>query len=1191
MEFGILGPLEAVHAGQALALGSAQQRAVLAILLARAPEPVARDWLIDELWGERPPATAEHAVQVYVSGIRKALRSAGDEAAVRSSGSGYVLDVDPERVDARRFERRVSEARGALAADPARAGRLFEGALALWRGAPLAEFEQSEFARGEGARLDELHTAAMEGRAEAMLACGEHAEVIGELTGLVAADPLRERPRRLLMLALYRGGRHAEALAAYRDACAALDELGLQPGPELRRLEEAILRHDEALVGVNAAAFAGADADPALVPDASARTDLPARADTAGARLPVGVVTLLFSDIEGSTRLARALGDRYEEVLGDHDRLLRRVWLEHLGVEVKTVGDSFFVAFADPDRALRAAVAAQTALGEHDWRDGHQLRVRIGVHTGSPRVRGRDYWGVDVNYAARLCAAAHGGQVLVSESTAALVDVELEDLGKHAVKDFPSARRIFHLPVDGRSSDCFPPPRTVGTGRTNLPDQVSSFVGRERELEELRGLLAGARVLTLTGAGGVGKTRLALRLGAELLDGSGDGVWFVDLAPLREPKLVDAAVAGVLGVAQRPGRPVLETLIEQFADRELLLVLDNCEHLIDATAAVAGGLVEHCRDMSVLATSREPLRIAGEQIYRVPSLSTPAEGVEDLGRLVASEAIALFVERATQQRPGFALTAENGSTIARVCRRLDGIPLAIELAVVRLRSLSVADLDTRLDQRFALLTGGSRTALPRQRTLLALIDWSYQLLSEAERAVLSRMSVFAASGFDLDAAETVCRPEGVDRFEVLDQLDALVDKSLVQAEDSSGAIRYRLLETVREYAAAKLAERGEQQASQARTAHRDHYLALAQTADPHLFGPDALAWLERLSVEHDNLRAALTVCRHDPDPEPGLRLATALTEFRRARGHSAEGARTLREQLKRPEASEPTLPRGYALDASSQLLANELGDYLAALAHGEEALRIARAEHDDRLAAQALGHVAWAHLRRGEHAQSLALSDEGLVLARSLRDTRLLTQLNTTRGVALGNLGQDARPAFEEGLDLARQIGDRHNTGGALSNIGVLDLTIGDLKSARSRFEEAIAIFRELGDLHVVAFISINLGFVSYLENDREGAARLFAEGLSSGRRFGDPEYVAVALLGLALASADTKTSAGLHGAADSVYEQLGYGLEPLESRLRETDHARLLKALGDDRFQSAYKTGHELPSAEAIALALASAS
>ena len=902
--------------------------------------------------------------------------------------------------------------------------------------------------------------------------------------------------------------------------------------------------------------------------------------------LPVGVVTLLFSDIEGSTRLLRALGEVYEEVLGDHHRLLRNAWSQHGGVEVHADGDAFLVAFPDPGQALEAAIAGQCALRANAWPGGCELRVRMGVHTGSPRVRDEDYWGVDVHYAARLCAAASGGQVLLSESTAALVDFALEDLGKHAVKDFPSARRIFHVPIDGLGSDCFPPPRTLATGRTNLPDQLSSFVGRERELRELRALLAGSRVVTLTGPGGVGKTRLAIRLGAELLDGSGAGVWFVDLAPLLESALVAGTVAAVLGVSEQPGARLLDALADALVDRRLLLVLDNCEHVVENAAELVAGLVRRCPGVSVLATSREPLRIAGEHVYRVPSLSVPEE-LADPVRLARSEAVQLFVERAAEQRRGFAVNADNATVVGRVCRRLDGIPLAIELAAVRLRSMAIGDLDARLDRRFELLKSGSRTAVPRQQTLLALIDWSYRLLTEAQGVLLARLSVFAANGFDLSAAEAVCRVEGVGGLEVLDHLDALVDKSLVQADDSSGTVRYRLLETVRAYASARLAERGEDDAASARVTHRDHYLALAEAASPHLVGPDPSEWLDRLSVEHDNLRAALAACLRDTDPEPGLRLAAALGPFWRARGHAIEGERALRAQLEHADARQPTVLRGYALVEASDLLACILGDYHAAMTCAEEALAIADRQHDECLAARALRWRAWVELREGNLRDALADNDRAITIARSLGDRHLLAYLAATRGAALSGLGQDARPALDESLDLAQQTGNPSLIAIALGNLAYLDVLAGELTTARVRLEEASAISRESCEAQNAAWISVNLGFVRHLEHDRAGAAHLFADALRTASELGEHESLAMALLGLALDSADPNTAAKLHGAADLAREQLGSSLDPLEAQLREADHDRLKSELSEKIFQTAWETGHRYGRREATAMAL----
>jgi predicted ATPase len=803
-------------------------------------------------------------------------------------------------------------------------------------------------------------------------------------------------------------------------------------------------------------------------------------------------------------------------------------------------------------------------------------------------LRDGEYWGIDVHYAARLCAAAHGGQVLVSESTAALVELDAEDLGKHALRDFPSPRRIFHLRIDGRGSDCFPAPRTLQPGRTNLPEEISSFIGRERELVELRELLGMSRMVTLTGAGGVGKTRLAQRLASEAVGGPADGVWFVDLAPVVDPAHVAGTVGGVLDVAERSDRAMVAMLVDALADRELLIVLDNCEHVLETAVPLASRLLAGCPGLSVVATSRQALAIPGERVYRVPSLSTPDVDIEDPECLVQAEAVRLFVDRAEQQAPGLVLDRENARLVGGICRRLDGIPLAIELAAVRLRSMSIRDLDARLDQRFTLLTvGSSRTALPRQQTLAALLDWSYQLLSEAECDVLERLSVFAPNGLDLDAAESVCSEGRSDRVGVLNHLDGLVDKSLVQAEGSWHAIRYRLLETVREYAADKLRDRGPHAARAAHLAHRDHYLQLARAAQPRLLGPDARDWLGRLAAEHANLRAALDECLRDPDPAPGLRLAAMLGEFWRARDHAVEGAQTLTRQLARPEAGLPTLSRGYALAARGRLLTLALSEYRAGIADAEEALEIAKAEHDDRLTALGLEILAWARAQQGEFSRSLELNQAGTALAQSLGDPFIETQFAVARGVALASLGQDARIAFEKALRLARHNEDQSHTAFALGNLGYLDLILGDLGSARARIEEAIRLFQDYHDQFEVASWSMNLALVSYLENDPLTSRRLFVDAIQVIRRGGNLELLGIALLGMALTAQNPETSATLHGAADALTERHEDPRVSAEARLREIDQNRLQQTLGETRFQSAYQAGAQLSATDAIKLAL----
>ncbi|HEY2201613.1 MAG TPA: AAA family ATPase, partial [Solirubrobacteraceae bacterium] len=512
----------------------------------------------------------------------------------------------------------------------------------------------------------------------------------------------------------------------------------------------------------------------------------------------------------------------------------------------------------------------------------------------------------------------------------------------------------------------------------NLPAQVSSFIGREHELRELRQLLSRARVITLTGPGGVGKTRLALQLAANMLDGSGDGAWFVDLAPLTDATLVAAQLAGVLGVPEQPGRSLLQSVIAACRDRQLLVILDNCEHVIGEAADVADQLVRGCPRMTILATSREPLCIEGEHLYRVPSLVVPSVDA-DPNSVLSYDAVQLFADRARQHRSDFAVDPHNASAVARLCRRLDGIPLAIELAAARLRTLPLDEMENRLDQRFELLTGGLRTTPPRQQTLRALIDWSYSLLTPDEQETLERLSVFPG-GFDLSGAEAVVGAGFDSPVSVLDRLAALVDKSLLQADDV-GLLRYRLLETVRSYATAKLPARGRVAESALRAAHRDHYLGLAETAAPHLIGHGQIEWLDRLELEFDNLRAAISYSLHDPDPAGGLRLGRALCYFWLYRDSRAEGAAALSAALDRPDAQRPTFLRGRALAATAILLTMITGEYSSAAARAQEALTIARARSDDHLRAEALHVLAVINGRRGNERAHLELTGEGLALA------------------------------------------------------------------------------------------------------------------------------------------------------------------------------------------------------------------
>ena len=721
---------------------------------------------------------------------------------------------------------------------------------------------------------------------------------------------------------------------------------------------------------------------------------------------------------------------------------------------------------------------------------------------------------------------------------------------------------------------------------TNLPAQVSSFVGREGELAALRALVGGSRLVTLTGAGGAGKTRLGLQVAAGLLDGTPDGVWFADLAPLRDPDLVAVTVADVLGVRQEPGRPVLDTMVEAVGQGHLLVVLDNCEHVIGACAKLADVLLRGCPNLALLATSREPLGISGEQVHRVPSMRTPADG-DDAAAIRASEAVRLFEDRAAAQGVPLAWDEPAAVVAGRICRRLDGIPLAIELAAARLRVMPADELDARLDERFAILTGGSRAAAPRQQTLRAMVDWSWELLTGAERAVLARLSTFAG-GFGLAAAEAVAADPDVLAAEVVGHLGALVDKSLVQFDrTSAGPGRYRLLETVRQYAAAQLDAQGPA-AGTTRVAHRDYYLTLAEAAAPQLVGPDQAAWLDRLDAELGNLRAAIAFSQTQPDPGPGLQLAASLRVYWMVRGYAAEGADALRALLDLPAAREATLARARALATAAHLL-QQTGGYAIAGDCCEEALVIAHAAGDDYLVADLLHVQAWLLVRQGQPGATLPLIEQGLELARRLGQPHLTARLLSARAFATNVEGDPAGAARDnaEALRLARQAGDRLQAGTLLSNLSDYELWTGDLDAARRHLAESLDIARELNARNNAVIGTFNLGVAEYLAGSPVSAEALFTESLDLARRMGMKRHTAYALLGLALAGrggASQGWSARLHGAADQAFAVLGHVPQPLEARLADLDRQRLRAALGAQAFEAAYAAGRTLDPAQVLA-------
>ena len=969
MEFRILGPLEAREEGRSLGLGGAKQRALLAILLLHANEVVSSDRLIDDLWGEEPPETAASALRVHIAQLRKALGSSG---VLLTRSPGYVLQIEPGQLDVDRFAQLVEEAGRAFADGRWKhASERLREALALWRGSPLADFAYERFAQTDISRLEELRLAALEKRIEADLALGRHAELVGELEALVAEHPLRERLRAQLMLALYRSGRQAEALAAYQDVRRILvEELGIDPGAELHDLERGILRQDPSL---------------ALLPG-------------------------------------------------------------------------------------------------------------------------------------------------------------LPPLGRLEVP-------------------------------TNLPAQVTPLVGRRRELEATRALFGRPelRLLTLTGPGGTGKTRLALELASELTGGFESGVFFVALAPVRDPVLVPSAIAKVLGVRESGGQPLVESVKDFLRGRQLLLVLDNFEH-IPAASPVVAELLAGASGLKVLATSRAPLHVAAEREFPVPPLSE-------------SEAVELFVQRAQAVRPDFALTDAGAATVADICAHLDCLPLAIELAAARARTLPPQAILERLGKRLALLTGGPRDVPARLQTLRKTIDWSHDLLDTAGKAGFRRLAVFVG-GFSLDAAATVIGA-GKD-VEALDRVTALADQSLLVCEVQVGEPRFRMLETIREYALERLAASGEEAAI--RNAHAEHFLFLSEHAELELRGPRQAAWLDRLETEHDNLRAALAWAAEGGDVEAGLRLGAALWRFWQVRGHLAEGRERVERLLALPDPSERTAVRAYA-QACAGRLAWAQGDHAAARPLFEESLAVLRELGDTRGVAFSLLNLGMVANGQGDEAARSLLA-EAATLSRQAGDPWLESGSLFHLGRAAYTLGDysEARTALERSVRLAKEVGDLRLRANPLTILATIMLEQGDLDEAQSLFEEALAIQRELGDTWGVSSSLASLGAVALRQRGEAPARTFFEESLVIRRQAGDRDGIAASLddlAGVAASRGQPLGAARLHGAAAAVREAAGIALGRVARHELDDRLAALRSGLGDEEFAAVWAQGRAMTLEQAVDEAL----
>jgi predicted ATPase/class 3 adenylate cyclase len=884
-----------------------------------------------------------------------------------------------------------------------------------------------------------------------------------------------------------------------------------------------------------------------------------------GTGLPTGTVTMLFTDIEGSTHTLRSLGDRYADALGRHRLLVRAACDAHDGHEVDTQGDAFLVVFSRATDAVAAAAEAQRALAAEPWPDGTAVRVRMGVHTGEPELHDEGYVGLDVHLAARICAVAHGGQVLLSQATRDLVGHEpfaggsARDLGYHRLKDFDRPERLFQLEGPGLDPE-HPPPRTGSAVGLIVPS--NRLVGRERELTALSELAArtDVRLVTLTGPGGAGKSRLALEHAWSAVERHADGVVLVRLAPVSDAELVPSAIAAALGVRDPRGRPLLDAVAEHLRDRDVLLLLDNFEHVIEAAPLVVL-LFERAPRLRVLVTSRSPLRLRGEHLV-------------DVEPLPHADARDLFVERAQAADHRFD-PDDDGDAIDEICRRLDGLPLAIELAAARIAVLSPAALLQRLS--LALLSVGATDLPERQRTLSATIEWSYELLTPSQRELHAALGVFAG-GCTLGAAEIVCG--GGD---LLDEVTALVSGGLLRREVAAGEARFRMLQVVQEFALAQLAADG--RADELGRRHAAWVAALAEEAEAELDGPEQAVWLERLERELANVRGALEWARTNDESELLLRITSALGRFWRAHGHMTEAREWLAAGLA-DGAGVESLTRARALWTMARQAAAQ-GDTGAAAPMLEEALSLFREGRSTRDVAFTLAELGALMRAAGDLDRAEKFASEAMAEARRTEDARALASALNER-MALASARGDyegARIAGAEMLTIRRELGDRMLLANAANNVGSAALVAGDYRGAEDALEEALALAIEVGDAIHIAAARAGLGEAALFAGDHARAATFLADALRDHIALDDSRGSAecmTALAGTACAFGDHWTAARYFGAAAELHATGSAG-DPVETRVVDRFRDEVVAAVGPDAFAALEAAGRRLSPAAVL--------
>ncbi len=919
-----------------------------------------------------------------------------------------------------------------------------------------------------------------------------------------------------------------------------------------------------------------------------------------------------MTDIAGSTRLWEEQREAMVGALASHDALLRTAVEDAGGTVFKTTGDGLLAAFERPGGAIRAAIAGQHALRAHAWPTSAPLRVRMAIHAGDAEVRDDDYFGPALNRVARVLAIGHGGQILVSAAAAALVADDLPpgatllDSGEHTLRDLARPERIYQLTAPGLGSD-FPPLRSGTAVPTNLPVELTTFIGRSREAREIHDLLRAHRVVTLVGVGGTGKTRLMLHVADELAHRHQDGAWLVELASLREPELVAAAVAQALRIEVSPAQPALNAVTDYLRAKDLLLLVDNCEHLIEAVAALVEHLLGSCRSLHVLATSREALGVPGESPYQVPSLTVPETlGETDLEAVAATEAVRLFVERATTTLPSFRLDESNIASVIEICRRLDGIPLALELAAARANVLSTAEIAQGLGDRFRLLTGGRRTAMPRQQTLQALIDWSWDLLTEADQRLLRRLSVFSG-GWTLDAAAGVAGdhddpgappPGGLSRLDTLDGLGRLVDRSLVVVAPAD-TTRYGMLETIRQYANDRLVGSGE--AAAERTRHLAWFRRLAADATAGIAGPDMVAWLDRVQADIDNLRTALDWA-YETDLPIALEMVALLGAYWRTRGLGSEGVDRMREAIAvlRSWRSAPSaMPEAERtlLAARVMVAAFNMSGYAgwsAVDSIGDETLEVARASGDPGVIIDALVLRMQTEImtRGGRDIAALrSAGSEALGLATELDDPARESTVLTGLAMIDAQVDPDAAGVWlERASAAAERSGNPAAIAGILQMRGRVASRAGRDVEAQGWFRQAAERYATVGDVRFTLSSRSELAHALRRAGAIEQAEAEYRQTILGWQRTGNRGAVANQLESLAftaIAQDKGPRAAQLLGAAEALREASADPMTLDEHAEYDAEVKSLRGLLDPQELRAGWAEGRAMTAASAVALAI----